>query len=76
MSAVAEWIRDATRRSQERWYRERRSIRFATKFPSVLEEASREGYLDIIREVYNLGYADAETKKPHRMDGKACGKKP
>ena len=32
--------------------------------------ARRIRYLDVIEEVYNLGYADAETKKSHRLDGK------
>ena len=70
MSALGDWIREATQRSQERWYRERRAEAFATRFQSILEQASREGYLDVVEEVYNLGYVDAETKKSHRLDGK------
>ena len=70
MSALAEWISDDIRRRRERWYRERQAEAFATKLQLVLEKASREGYLDVIQEVYDLGYADAETKKSHRLDGK------
>ena len=70
MSALGDWIREDIIKRRERWYRERRAEAFATKFQSVLERASREGYLDVIQEAYNLGYADAETKKSHRLDGK------
>lgn len=70
VSAIADWIRDDIRRRRQRWYRERRAEAFATKLQYVLENASREGYLDVIKEVYNLGYADAETKKSYRLDPK------
>ena len=55
MSAIAEWIREATRRSRGRWYREHRAEVFATRFSRVLEEGPEKGYLGLIRELYNLG---------------------
>ena len=69
MSAIADSIRQATQRSQERWYRERQAEAFATRTPSILEEASRGEYLSAVQEMYNLGYTDADAKEPHRLDG-------
>lgn len=70
MSALGDWIREDIKRSRERWYRERRAEAFATKLQGVPERASRDGYLDVVQEAYNLGYVDAKTKKSHRLDGK------
>ena len=64
---IADWIRDATEKRRERWRREDRARKFARDFPSVYEQGFQDGYLAVVAEVYNLGFADAEANNPYRL---------
>ena len=67
MSAMANRIRLAIQRRRERWRREDRAREFARDLPKVYEQAFHDGYLAVVAEIYNLGFADAEGKKPYRL---------
>ena len=64
---IGDWIREATQGHRERWWREDRARKFARDFPRVYERAFQDGYLAVVAEVYNLGFADAEANKPYRL---------
>ena len=54
--AVADFIYEAS----ARWKREDRARAY--------DKAVREGYAEVLNEAYNLGFADAEAKKPYRLE--------
>jgi hypothetical protein len=64
---IGDWIREANQRRRERWRREDRAREFARDFSKVYEKAFQDGYLAAITEAYNLGFVDAEAKKPYRL---------
>ena len=56
MSALADWIREATRKRRERWMEEGRQA----GHQSGIEEGRQLGREEALREIYGEGYSDSQ----------------
>ena len=67
---IGDWIREANQRRREWWRIEDQATAYERwKLAAACEKARKGGYLQDFQEIYNLGYVDAKSKKPHRIPG-------